>query len=283
MSINKQVICDIDGQFYGMDSLSVRSIETGRAEMSLRGVPAYVEGLTRFRDEWVPLIRLRSLLNQDRSREPEFTQIAFMNTESGTLGFRVDKVVAIEEIDEQEVQKLQLFITSGKTSFIKGACKRDDRIIVVVDHNKFISKIDMKLIMEGVKAVYKAEEEEKRRREEEEAAKKAAEEEAAKRKEEENQKAQEVMRQAEEAKREAEELKRREAEEAKRKAEEEAKRRNEEILKKAEEAKKHAEEARRKAEEIKHKQEEAKKPEPVKEPEKKPEKKSSGKGKKKNK
>ena len=36
MSINKQVICDIDGQFYGMDSLSVRSIETGRAEMSLQ-------------------------------------------------------------------------------------------------------------------------------------------------------------------------------------------------------------------------------------------------------
>ena len=68
--MNKQVICDIDGQFFSMDSMCVRSIENGKAEMVLGGAPDFVEGIRKFRGEWVPIVRLRTLLGIDRSEEP---------------------------------------------------------------------------------------------------------------------------------------------------------------------------------------------------------------------
>ena len=90
--MNKQVICDIDGQFFSMDSMCVRSIENGKAEMVLGGAPDFVEGIRKFRGEWVPIVRLRTLLGIDRSEEPVLSQLIYLRTENGTMAFRVDKV-----------------------------------------------------------------------------------------------------------------------------------------------------------------------------------------------
>ena len=182
--MNKQVICEIDGQFFGLDSLLVRSIENGKAEMILEGAPNFCEGIIKFRGEWVPLIRLRTLLNIDKSEEPRLSQIIYLKTGHGTFGYRVDKTVEIDNIDDGDLQKIPIIVNSGKTAYVAGACSHHGRLIVIVNHDKLMSENDLSNIKNGLKAVYEAEEAERRRKEEEER-RKAEEEEARKKAEEE--------------------------------------------------------------------------------------------------
>ena len=176
--MNKQVICDIDGQYYGLDSTYVRSIENGVPQMVLEGSPDFVEGLIKFRGEWVPIIRLRTLFETDKSEQPKYSQLIYMNTYNGTFAFRVDKVVEIDMLSEGEFQKIPIVVNSGKTAYVSGACSHHGRILLVVDHNRLLSQDEMKFVKDGIKAVYEAEEAEKRRKEEEEAKRRAEEEKA---------------------------------------------------------------------------------------------------------
>ena len=243
--MNKQVICEVDGSFYGVDSMSVRSIETGKVEMLLGNVPDFVEGIIKFRGEWVPIIKMRGLFGLNRGVEREYTQIIFMQTGNGTFGFRFDNVVEIDFIGDT-IQNIPIILNSGKTAFISGACSHNGRLIIIADHEKFLDADSLKRIKEGLKAVYDAEAAEKRRKEEEE--RKKAEEEARKKAEAEARKKaeEEARKKAEaEARKKAEEEARKKAEaEARKKAEEEARKKAE-----AEAAKKAEEEAKCRAEE----------------------------------
>lgn len=183
--MNKQVICDIDGQFFGLDSMCVRSIENGKAEMILGGAPDFVEGIRKFRGEWVPIVRLRTLFGLDGSEEPVLSQLIYMRTENGTMAFRVDKVAEIDQLLDGEFQTIPIIVNSGRSAYVSGACSHHGRIIIIVNHNKLLSHDEMLQVKNGLKAVYEAEEAEKRRKEEEEA-KRKAEEEAKHRDEEEN-------------------------------------------------------------------------------------------------
>ena len=181
--MNKQVICDIDGQYYGLDSASVRSIENGVPQMLLGGTPDFVEGLIKFRGEWVPIVRLRSLFGTDKSEQPKYSQLIYMSTFIGTVAYRVDKVVEIDVLADGEFQRIPIVVNSGKTAYMVGACCHHGRLLLVVDHNRLLSRDEAQNVKAGIKAIYEAEEAEKRRKEEEEAKRKAEEE--AKRKEEE--------------------------------------------------------------------------------------------------
>ena len=175
--MNKQVICDINGQFYGLDSLYVRSIETGNAEMLLADTPKFCEGIVKFRGEWVPLIDLREVFGIT-GEKPAFSQLIYLKNSFGTIGYRVDGVVEIDNIDDKDVQNIPIILNSGKTAYIAGACSHNGRIVVIINQEKLISEDDLKAIKDSLKAVYDAEEAERRRKEEEEARRKAAEEEA---------------------------------------------------------------------------------------------------------
>ena len=178
-TMNKQVICEIDGQYFGFDSMSIVSIESIKAQMLLVNAPDFCEGIVKFRGEWIPIVTVRKLLNLHRKPFDEDGQVLFLRSALGTVGYRVDKVVEIDMIDDNELQKIPAVITSGKTAYLTGACSHHGRLMVIVNHDRLMSSIDILRIREGLKAVYAAEEAEKRR-EEEEARRKAEEEEAKK-------------------------------------------------------------------------------------------------------
>ncbi|MBO4922305.1 MAG: chemotaxis protein CheW [Lachnospiraceae bacterium] len=177
-NMNKQVICDIDGQYYGLDSVSVRSIENGTAQMILGGAPECVEGLIKFRGEWVPIVRLRTLFETDKSEQPKYSQLIYMSTFIGTVAYRVDKVVEIDVLADGEFQRIPIVVNSGKTAYVAGACSHHGRLLLVVDHNRLLSRDEAQAVKAGIRAIYEAEEAEKRRKEEEEARRRAEEEKA---------------------------------------------------------------------------------------------------------
>ena len=147
--MNKQVICDIDGQYYGLDSASVRSIENGVPQMLLGGAPDFVEGLIKFRGEWVPIVRLRSLFGIDKSEQPKYSQLIYMSTFIGTVAYRVDKVVEIDVLADGGFQRIPIVVNSGKTAYMVGACCHHGRLLLVLDHNRLLSRDELARLHAG--------------------------------------------------------------------------------------------------------------------------------------
>ena len=118
--------------------MCVRSIENGKAEMILGSTPDFVEGIRKFRGEWVPIVRLRTLFGLDGSEEPVLSQLIYMRTENGTMAFRVDKVAEIDQLLDGEFQTIPIIVNSGRSAYVSGACSHHGRIIIIVNHNKFV-------------------------------------------------------------------------------------------------------------------------------------------------
>ncbi|MBR3580073.1 MAG: hypothetical protein IKN95_03635, partial [Lachnospiraceae bacterium] len=86
--------------------------------------------------------------------------------------------VEIDVLADGEFQRIPIVVNSGKTAYMVGACCHHGRLLLVVDHNRLLSRDEAQTVKAGIKAIYEAEEAERCRKEEEEAEKRRKEEES---------------------------------------------------------------------------------------------------------
>lgn len=162
--MNIQVICDVGGCFFCMEGSSVSSIENGAVESALVGAPDVCEGVISFRGTLVPVISLRRLFKVS-GEEQKLSQIVYMKCKSGTVGFRVDKVVEVGDVPAESFNSIPVVVAKGATAYVKGVANHNGRLIIQADHNRFLSRDEMATIRECLGAL----EAEKRAKEEAEA------------------------------------------------------------------------------------------------------------------
>lgn len=149
--MNIHVICDVAGKLFSMDGTLVSSVDNGAVEIILPNVPEQCEGAFRFRDELVPVINMKRVFGIPGDFDPVLSQIVFMQCDDGIIGFRVDRVIEITSIAESDVQSIPVIVNTGRTAYLKGAVRNKDRIVLVADHNRFLSQGELQAIRNGIK------------------------------------------------------------------------------------------------------------------------------------
>lgn len=150
--MNIQVVCEVGGQVFSMDGSLVSSVENGVVETRLAGAPECCEGIICFRDQWVPVIDMRKLFKLEGVSQPKLSQIVYMKCKNEIMGFRVDKVMEIGDIPEPDVQAIPVVVAQGKTAYVKGVAKHNDKLVIVADHNRFLSRDEVGCITEALDA-----------------------------------------------------------------------------------------------------------------------------------
>ncbi len=148
--MNVQVICEVGGQVFSMDGGLVSSVENGTTETRLAGAPECCEGIICFRDSWVPVIDMRRLFNIGDSNRPKLSQIVYMKCRQGIMGFRVDKVIEIGNVPEESIQTIPVIVSQGRTAYVKGVARHNDRLVIIADHNRFLSRDEVADINEAL-------------------------------------------------------------------------------------------------------------------------------------
>jgi len=112
--------------------MSVREVVTLPALVSVPATHPVVEGLCHLRAEFLPVLRLAVLVNQE-SATGQRSQVMVMTGAGGPWALSVDQVVALEPLEV-----VINFDDHDRSSVVMGSANYRDQVVRVLNHTSLI-------------------------------------------------------------------------------------------------------------------------------------------------
>ena len=133
MASTKQVVFHLDNEEYGVDIMKVNVIEKYQEIVKVPNSPEYVEGIINLRGEILPIFNLRKKFGLKEKPVDENTKIIVVFLGQMKVGFIVDSVSQIINIDDTHTEAAPRIVTGVSRRYIQSVAKVDERMIVLLD------------------------------------------------------------------------------------------------------------------------------------------------------
>jgi len=137
---NQLVVFELGGEFFGVPISTVESIIKMQAITRLPHTPAFVEGLTNLRGKVMPVVDLRKRFGMPpggNEKERRIVVVSIAGTETGMI---VDAVSEVLTVMADSIEATPAIVTCIDTAFITGIAKIDDKLVILLDLEKVLSK-----------------------------------------------------------------------------------------------------------------------------------------------
>ena len=133
MATLQQVVFRLDKEEYGLNIMKVNGIEKYQEVVKVPNAPEYIEGMINLRGEVLPIFSLRKKFNLTDKPHDDATKIIVVNTNGIKVGFVVDSVEEILQIDEEVIELAPAIVAGINRKYIKSVAKVEQRMIVLID------------------------------------------------------------------------------------------------------------------------------------------------------
>lgn len=134
------VVFRLGKEEYAVDINQVREIIKIADITRVPKAPEFIEGVINLRGQISPIMDLRKRLNLPVSEKDEDTRIIITEVGSSVVGMIVDSVTEVRRLSEKSIDSTPSISTGVGTEFIRGVGKVDDRLLIVLDIEKILTK-----------------------------------------------------------------------------------------------------------------------------------------------
>lgn len=117
---------------------------------SIPKAPKYLKGVINLRGMVLPVVDARLKFNMDEKEYTTNTCIIVMdleiNDELVHVGFIVDQVLEVLELDEKEIEPSPSLGTSYKAEFITGMARANDEFVMLLNMEKIFSLDELSML-----------------------------------------------------------------------------------------------------------------------------------------
>lgn len=140
----------IGKELFGVDILMVQEIIREVQITAIPDSPEFIEGVINLRGNIIPIIDLRKRLNlYGQEREKKKFWIIILNIQGRVAGFIVDHVTQVLKISSNSISNPPDIVVAGlKSQYIKGVCKIDPGLLVLLDFNRILLVEEIKKLKE---------------------------------------------------------------------------------------------------------------------------------------
>jgi len=131
---------NIGDEEFGVDILLVQEINKYVHITKVPNSPEFVEGVINLRGKVIPIIDLRTRLKMPKREPDKDTRIIVVELEGRTIGFIVDAVSEVLRIPANITEAPPELVSGIDSDFIKSVGKLEDRLLILIDLNKILSK-----------------------------------------------------------------------------------------------------------------------------------------------
>lgn len=134
-NINQFVVFKIGEEEYAIPILRVNEIIRLKG-INITEVPntqKYVMGIINLRGEVIPIVDLRLKFNMPPVELNDNHRIIIVNIRDNSIGFLVDSVSEVANIDGQDITNPPEEISDINSRYITGVAKYKDRIFIILD------------------------------------------------------------------------------------------------------------------------------------------------------
>ncbi len=139
-----------DGQLYGIPIASVQQIVQFQEITKIPESLHYIMGIINLRGLIIPVVDMRVRFGKGENEYTERTCIIVTNIRDLTIGFIVEGVDEVTDIDEEDISEPPSVSQSGDNGFLAGIGKKNRRVTLLLDLNKLISGEDAAIISSGM-------------------------------------------------------------------------------------------------------------------------------------
>jgi purine-binding chemotaxis protein CheW len=140
--IMQLVTFKLGNEEYAVDILKVQEINRMKEITRVPNTPAYVEGVINLRGKVIPVVNLRSKFSlEDRENDIQ-SRIMIMDIQGITMGLVVDAVSEVLRIPSNIVEPTPPMASNISTEYIKGIAKLEDRLIILLDMEMLVGKVE---------------------------------------------------------------------------------------------------------------------------------------------
>ncbi len=129
---------------YGINILKVEEIQRMK-EISLTKVPQaeeYIEGIVNLRGNVIPVVNLRKRFALGEKKMDKQTRIIVVNINDRSLGFLVDRVNEVIDVEKEAINVPPQEIVKIDSSFIQGIVRYDERLVIMLDIENILISFD---------------------------------------------------------------------------------------------------------------------------------------------
>jgi purine-binding chemotaxis protein CheW len=130
---------------YGIEILKVQEIRGYEAVTAIANVPPFIKGVVNLRGVIVPIVDLRIRFNLERAEYDELTVVIILKLDDRVVGVVVDSVADVITIPADQVRPAPEFSSSLGVDHITGLGTMDDRMLILLDIEAFMSSEQMGL------------------------------------------------------------------------------------------------------------------------------------------
>jgi purine-binding chemotaxis protein CheW len=136
----------LGGEEYGVDILKVQEIRGYEKVTPIPSAPAYLKGVVNLRGAIVPVIDLRVKFGMAEPRYDSFTVVVILRLAGRVVGIVVDGVSDVVQLAASDVKAAPELGAMVDCSFLAGLATRNERMILLLDIEKFLSSGELNLI-----------------------------------------------------------------------------------------------------------------------------------------
>lgn len=141
----------IGRELFGVNILMVREIIRETEITAIPDSPDFIEGVINLRGDIIPLIDLRKRLKLQTFQRDETVSpwIIILIIEGRVTGFIVDWVTKVMKVPLESIKPPPDIVVAGlKSQYIKGVCKTDEHLLILLDFNQILLADEIKKINE---------------------------------------------------------------------------------------------------------------------------------------
>lgn len=131
---------------YGIDILKVQEIRSYEQPTRIANSPSFIKGVVNLRGVIVPIVDLRIKLNCESVEYNSFTVVIVLNVRGRVVGAVVDSVSDVLELTRDAIKPAPDLSASIDAGFITGIGSINERMLILMDIEGFMSSADMGLV-----------------------------------------------------------------------------------------------------------------------------------------
>jgi purine-binding chemotaxis protein CheW len=142
----------LGGEEYGVDILKVQEIRGYEKVTPIPSAPAYLKGVVNLRGAIVPVIDLRVKFGMAEPHYDSFTVVVILRLAGRVVGIVVDGVSDVVQLAASDVKAAPQLGAMVDSSFLAGLATQNERMILLLDIEKFLSSGELSLINQVAEA-----------------------------------------------------------------------------------------------------------------------------------
>lgn len=131
---------------YAVDILKVQEIRGYEKVTPIPSAPAYLKGVVNLRGVIVPVVDMRVKFNMPDPRYDSFTVVVILKLANRVIGIVVDGVSDVVQLAASDVKEAPRLGGAVDGAFLTGVATQGDRMILLLDIEKFLSSGELDLL-----------------------------------------------------------------------------------------------------------------------------------------